>query len=202
MPPKEPARLAVGLEVEGPPPERSRIRPARRIGHRAGSPAPRVRRGFGTAEKAYARLFDGGQRLAGVTPCNGPNRSVLPPSPRSLLICSSVGGLPQMHRRRTPVAFQRQPWQTGESVRIIRSFETRQRYPMRHARVLLVLLVRHGRPGNAAGAEQGVGGHRAHPRTSSSTDSPHPPSLADDVRRYTESRPANFADWHPTAARC
>ena len=25
-----------------------------------------------------------------------------------------------------------------------------------------------------------------------------PASLADDVRRYTESRPANFADWHPT----
>ena len=24
-----------------------------------------------------------------------------------------------------------------------------------------------------------------------------PASLADDVRRYTESRPANFADWHP-----
>ena len=27
---------------------------------------------------------------------------------------------------------------------------------------------------------------------------PIPASLADDVRRYTESRPANFADWHPT----
>ena len=25
-----------------------------------------------------------------------------------------------------------------------------------------------------------------------------PASLADDVGRYTESRPANFADWHPT----
>jgi hypothetical protein len=25
-----------------------------------------------------------------------------------------------------------------------------------------------------------------------------PASLADEVRRYTESRPANFADWHPT----
>ena len=27
---------------------------------------------------------------------------------------------------------------------------------------------------------------------------PIPASLADDVRRYTESRPANLADWHPT----
>jgi hypothetical protein len=27
---------------------------------------------------------------------------------------------------------------------------------------------------------------------------PVPASLAEDVRRYTESRPANFVDWHPT----
>jgi hypothetical protein len=27
---------------------------------------------------------------------------------------------------------------------------------------------------------------------------PIPASLADEVRRYTESRPAGFADWHPT----
>ncbi len=64
---------------------------------------------------------------------------------------------------------------------------------MRHARLLLVLsLVTAGLA--SPQAQNKVIAHREPCRRRHSCI---PASLADDVRRYTESRPANFADWHP-----
>ena len=66
---------------------------------------------------------------------------------------------------------------------------------MRHARLLLVLSF----------VTAGLATSHAQNKTIAPTENlvvdgvpAIPASLADDVRRYTESRPANFADWHPT----
>ena len=65
---------------------------------------------------------------------------------------------------------------------------------MRHARLLLVLSF----------VTAGLASPQAQNKVIAPTENlvvdgipAIPASLADDVRRYTESRPANFADWHP-----